>query len=348
MEAYALADLGGSENLTLAQNESAFAPSPAALTAGKEALSRAALYPDPDWRDLCRTIANIHAVDPARILCGVGSMDLISGLIRTFAGPGNEVLGTQYTYLFIAAATAQAQATFVRAAETEFSVSIDRVLEAITADTRIVFICNPANPTGTRIANSEIVRLRSMMPTDVILAIDQAYAEFDDQDHDCINALVERGDTVVLRTLSKSYGLAGARVGWGLFPEAIAAEVRKVLNSNNIPGVSLAMATAAMRDQAYMRDVVARTAAVRDRFADGLRAIGLGVPESHTNFVLIKFPDAGAAVIADRALRASGIVMRGLTGYGLPDCLRATIGPSEVMASALAILTETRRGRNAL
>ena len=340
MGAYALADLGGSQTISLAQNESAFPASPAAVAAGQAALVDPTLYPDPEWPDMRTAIAEVHELDPTRILCGVGSMELIGCLIRAFAGPGDQVLGTQYGYAFVASATTQAQAEYVAAPEVDLTVSVDAILAAVTPATRIVFVCNPGNPTGTLIPNSEILRLRAALPGDTLLVIDQAYAEFADQSNDPaeIFALADRGDTVITRTFSKAYGLAGARAGWGYFPPEIAGEVRKLLNPNNISIASQAAATAAMRDQAHMRDVVARTAAIRDRFSQECRELGLSVPESHTNFVLIRFASTTQAQRTDVALRAENLLMRGMGGYGLSDCLRTTICAPAVMDKARDVL----------
>ncbi|MEX0305581.1 MAG: histidinol-phosphate transaminase, partial [Leisingera sp.] len=247
MAPYALADLGGEGVISLAQNESAFAASPAAIAAGKAVLEQMPLYPDPEWPELRAAVAEVHGLDPAKILCGAGSMELIGCLIRAFAGPGDRVLGTDYGYAFVSSASAQVQADYVKARERELTVSVDDILAAVTPQTRIVFVCNPGNPTGTLIPNSEILRLRAGLSTDVLLVVDQAYAEFADADNDPaeVFALVDRGDTVVMRTLSKAYGLAGARAGWGYFPLEIAGEVRKLLNPNNISIPSQAMAAAA-------------------------------------------------------------------------------------------------------
>lgn len=341
MTGYALADLGDSRAVSLAQNESAFPPSPGALAAGQKALADNALYPDPDWHELRSAIAETYPVGAGTILCGAGSMELIGCLIRAFAGPEDSVAGTQYGYLFAATATQQSGATYLRAPESGLSVCIDSVLESVTETTRIVFICNPGNPTGTRIPNSELLRLRTSLPENVLLIIDQAYGEFDDQDHAPVFDLVHAGGTVVTRSLSKAYGLAGARVGWGAFPPAIGAEVRKLLNPNNVSMVSQAMANAALRDQGYMRDVVTQTAARRDTLRDRLRAAGFDVPPSATNFLLIRFASEAKAKAADAGLRAGGLILRNLEGYGLPDCLRATVGPEEAMIRLGDILEKT-------
>ncbi len=342
MSAFALANLGGHDWPTLAQNESAFPPSPRAIAAGQDAIARSHLYPDPDWTELREAIAQAYGVEPDLTLCGAGSMDLISCTIAAFAGPGEEVLGTSYAYNFVASAAARTGAVYVKAVEQDFAVSVDNILAAVTPATRIVFVCNPGNPTGTVIRNAELLRLRAGLRGDVLLVIDQAYGEFDDEDPRPVFALVARGDTVVLRTLSKAYGLAGARVGWGLFAPSVAAELRKMQNSNQVTTASLAMAVAAVRDQAYMRETVARTAGIRDRFAHDLRSAGYHVPESRTNFVLIGFSSTEAAQAAEKTLRGADIIVRGLSGYGLTDCLRATVGPQEIMDRALRILINLR------
>ncbi|MBT3143372.1 aminotransferase [Phaeobacter gallaeciensis] len=340
MGAYALADLGGANTISLAQNESAFAASPAAVAAGQAAIDQIPLYPDPEWSQLRTEIVNIHKLEPQMILCGAGSMELIGCLIRAYAGLGDHVLGTDYGYAFVASASAQVQAKYIKAHEINLTVSVDDILAAVDIQTRIVFLCNPGNPTGTVIPNSEILRLRHELPKDVLLVVDQAYAEFSDLTHDPadIFALVGRGDTVVVRTFSKAYGLAGTRVGWGYFPPDVANQVRKLLNPNNISIPSQAMATAAIRDQTHMRDVVTKTAKIRDQFASQCRDLGLIVPTSQTNFVLLRFASPEQAQQADKALRANNLLMRGMGGYALPDCLRATICESDIMDRALTVL----------
>jgi len=338
MAPYALADLGVPGTISLAQNESAFGPSPMALAAGVTALKDSALYPDPDWCDLRAAIADMHGLAADSILCGAGSMELIGALIRAYAGPGDTVLGTEHGYLFVATACQQAGADYVTVPEPGMQVDLGAILNAATPATRIVFLCNPGNPTGTRIENAEVLRLRAALPADILLAVDQAYGEFDDQPPEAIFALAGLGNTVVLRTFSKAYALAGARVGWGLFPTAIATETRKLLNPNNVSAVSQAMAAAAMRDRDHMQGIVAKTAAIRADFTLALREAGFAIPESHTNFVLIPFAGATTADAADKALRDGGFILRGMGGYGLPHCLRATVGAAEAMRDVARIL----------
>lgn len=345
MQPYALADTA-SALMSLAQNESCFPPAPAVLVAGRAALARGALYPDPDWHALRQAIAAVHRLDPGAILCGAGSMELIGALVRAFAGPGDEVLAPEYGYIYLATACRQAGCAYRTAPEAGFTVSVDALLAAAGPATRIVFVCNPGNPTGTRLPNAELLRLRAALPPDVLLVIDQAYGEFDDQDPAPIFALAGRGDTCVLRSFSKAYGLAGARCGWGLFPPAIGTEVRKLLNPNNVAAASQAMAAAAMEGEAYMRETVARTAAIRRAFTARLEAAGFKPPESHTNFVLIPFAGMAEAQAVDRALRQRGYLLRGMAGYGLGHCLRATViaeGPMLDVAEIIIAAVATHR-----
>ncbi|MEM6482380.1 MAG: histidinol-phosphate transaminase, partial [Pseudomonadota bacterium] len=212
MAAYALSDPAPEGWTSLNQNESAFGPSPAALEAASLSSSMAALYPDPDWTDLREAIASVHDVQKDQIMCGAGSMELIAALIRAFVGPGDNVVGSQYGYLFVDTACQQVGAQHLRAAETDLTVSIEALGKAVNPSTRIVFLCNPGNPTGTRIANDSILKLREALPPEVILVIDQAYGEFDTQCARPVFDLVGASNTVVLRTFSKAYALAGARV----------------------------------------------------------------------------------------------------------------------------------------
>jgi histidinol-phosphate/aromatic aminotransferase/cobyric acid decarboxylase-like protein len=217
---YALADLSappGKRLISLAQNESALPPSPGAMEAARAALTDARLYPDPDWCELREAIAWVHGLDPASILCGCGSMELIGALAAAYLGPGNRALTTAYGYLFFRTAARLAGAEIDLAPETGLTVDIDALLGAVRPYTRIVFVANPGNPTGTRITRADLLRLRDRLPGDVLLVIDEAYGEFADMPGEAMFDLAARGDTVVLRTFSKVYGLAAMRVGWGCF-----------------------------------------------------------------------------------------------------------------------------------
>lgn len=335
--AYPLANLGGGARVvSLAQNESACPPSPAAVAAGAAAMTAAALYPDPDCTELRSAIAGVHALPERQILCGAGSMDLIAAIARTYLAPGDRALMSAYGYMYFATAARLAGARVDLAREENLTVDVAALLAGVTRDTRVVFVANPGNPTGTRIGQAELLALRAGLPGDVLLIVDEAYAEF--APPASAFDLVSGGDTVVLRSFSKAYGLAGMRVGWGYFPDAILSEVQKTMPPNGLTAPSLAAAAAAMRDQRWMQVTVATTTARRERFCDRLRRAGLDVPASHANFALIGFGSAALTVRVDAALRREGIVLRGMASYGLPDRLRATIGAEDDMTRAAAII----------
>ena len=344
MAPYAVANLSVREGLpliSLAQNESLRPPSPRAIAAGQQALKTGALYPDPDYPELRAAIAAQHGVDEELILCGAGSMELITCITQAFAGPGRRVLSSQYGYALFSNSAEKVMAPDDVAEEENLTVSVDRLLEAVTPETTLLFVANPGNPTGTRLPNAELVRLRAALPEHVILVVDEAYGEFadgDDAPQTPLTPLVEQGRTIILRTFSKAYGLAAARAGWGLFPPQLGGEVRKLIIPSSISETSAAMAVAAMRDQAYMRETCDLTAQLRKAFIEKLGQQGLTCIDSHTNFVLLEFADAAQVKSVDGALRQSGYVARGMAGYGLGHCLRITIARQEHMQKVADIL----------
>lgn len=341
MSPYALAELNapaGKRLVSLSQNESLLPPSPLAITAAAKAMSDAQLYPDPDWSALREVLADLHDIASEDILCGNGSMELIASLTQAFANSQNAVLAPVHAYPFFRTAAQLAQARFDTAAEENGHVSVDALLDAVQPDTRLVFVANPGNPTGTRISRDDLRRLREGLRQDILLVIDEAYGEFADHLEAPMFDLAAHGDTVVLRTFSKAYGLAGMRVGWGVFPSQIAKQVRKVMNPNNISVADQAAACAAVPDQAYMRATCLLTAQLRDRFIGQLRAAGFDVAESFTNFALIRFDSPEAAKRADIALRAEGVFLRAQGGAGLADCLRVTVGQEDDMNTAATLL----------
>lgn len=346
MAVYALADLNvpdGKRPVSLSQNESLRPPSPHVAEALARGASAPQLYPDPDWTALREAIAHTHKLTAVNILCGNGSLDLIGCLARAYLDAGCAALAPAHAYPFFRTATQMTGARFDTAPEANATVDVDALLTHVTPETRIVFVANPGNPTGTRISRAELVRLREGLRDDVLLVIDEAYGEFADHLDERMFDLVDRGDTVVLRTFSKAYGLAGMRVGWGLFPPAIATETRKVMNPNNVALSGQMAALAALEDQVYMRETCALTAGLRSAFTARLRSAGLDVRDSFTNFVLIGFGSPEAAQRADEALRGEGVFLRPQGGAGLPECLRATISVADDMDLAASLLENWAR-----
>ncbi|MFC3612147.1 pyridoxal phosphate-dependent aminotransferase [Lutimaribacter marinistellae] len=347
MAAYALADMqppDGKPLVSLAQNESLRPPSPAARVAAMRALDHGEHYPDPDWTALRHAIAECHDIEPEGILCGSGSLDLIGAIARVYAGSGRAALAPAHAYPFFRTATEMAGARFDTAPERDLTVDTEALLAAVRPDTSVVFVANPGNPTGTRIGKDALRELRAGLRDDILLVIDEAYGEFADHlDARCFD-MVSSGATVVLRTMSKAYGMAGHRVGWGLFPVPVAQEIRKVVNPNNISAASQAAAVAAIRDHDYMQETCALTAAGRKAAWERLRDAGFEVVEGHTNFLLLDCGDGESARAMDHALRAQGIFLRQQAGAGLPQMLRLTIGPEGAMEKALTLIERLAQG----
>ena len=341
MQPYALARMKPPEGkalVSLSQNESLRAPSPMAVEAAARAMHDAALYPDPDWIELREALSDLHAICADNILCGSGSLDLIGCLARVFAAPDRAVLAPAHAYPFFRTAAQMVGARFDTAPEDETTFSVDALLNALQPDTALAFVANPGNPTGTRVPQSELRRLRKTLPESVLLIIDEAYAEFADSEGEALFDMVEQGGTVILRTFSKAYGLAGCRVGWGVFPPEVAGELRKVINPNNVTAPAQAAALAALGDQGYMHETCTLTSELREVMAARLRQAGFCVRPSFTNFLLIELKDAEAAMRAEAALQDEGIFLRPQGGAGLPHALRMTIGPVGATNDAVSLL----------
>jgi histidinol-phosphate aminotransferase len=330
MSAYALADMSvpdGVEAICLAQNEHAYPPAPSVLQAIAKASENAHLYPDSDWNELRQAIALVHRLNPDNILCGSGSMELMLALTLAYLDTDDRVLLTEHGYLFMRTLIQLNEAKLDIAPETDLHIDIDAVLEMVKHDTRLVFIVNPGNPTGTIIHNDEIRRLRESLPADCLLVVDEAYAEYCRLGfHAPLFDLIERGDTIIFRTFSKIYGLAGMRVGWGYFPQDILVQVRKTLNPSNVTVTSQAAARAAMLDQETMSAARQAIALQRNRLSQSISELSFDVVPGETNFVLVQFDSEDKANRVDKFLRSKGIIVRPMGGYGLKHCLRITIG----------------------
>lgn len=341
MAPYALARLdrgSGIPLVSLSQNESIRPPSPDVAQAVAAAVGGAQLYPDPEWRELRAALSAVHDIAPEGLLCSNGSMELIRALAEGFAGPAAAVLAPAHAYPFFRSVAQMANARFDAAPEDGVTASVDALLDRVRDDTGVVFLANPGNPTGTRIPKVELTRLREGLRSDILLVVDEAYGEFSDHLGERCFDMTGDGATIVLRTFSKAYGMAGFRVGWGVFPDGIAAELRKVMNPNCVTHVSQAAAIAAVQDQAYMHETCALTARFRDLALQDLLAAGQVVLPSHTNFLLLDMGDAETAIAADAALRSRGVLLRRQAGAGLPHMLRMTIAMPDAMERCISAL----------
>ncbi len=336
--------LEGHKNpIKLASNESALGPSPRAVEAYRKAADGINLYPDGASEALREAIGARHGLDPARVVCGNGSDELISLLARAYAGPGDEVIFTEHGFAMYPIATRAAGATPSVAPEVDLRASIDAMLERVTKKTKLVFIATPNNPTGSYVPAEELRRLRAGLPEPVVLVIDAAYAEYVTRnDYSPGVELVDGGDnTVMLRTFSKIYALAGLRLGWAYAPANIADVLNRVRNPFNVTVPAQAAGIAALEDVAYLDSVREHNAEWLPWFAERLAKLGLEPHPSVGNFVLVRFPkgkhDADAA---NAFLNARGIIPRQVANYGLPECLRITVGREDELRAVIAALTE--------
>ncbi|MFQ6016707.1 MAG: pyridoxal phosphate-dependent aminotransferase, partial [Kiloniellaceae bacterium] len=317
---------GRNRVIRLASNENPLGPSPqaiAAYAAMREELHR---YPDGTARALRETIARTEALDAARIVCGAGSDELIALLVRGYAGPGDEVLHSEHGFLMYSIAAKAAGATPVAAPEHRLTADVDALLARVTAKSRLVFLANPNNPTGSYLSETLLRRLREGLPEHVLLVIDAAYAEYvTAKDYASGGALVEGFDNLVMtRTFSKVHGLAALRLGWAYCPPAVADVLNRLRGPFNVAQAAQAAGVAALGDRGHVERSYRHNARWLAWFAEAVAAMGLEPYPSVGNFVLVRFPEdpACSADAARDYLRDRGILVRGVAAYGLPDCLR--------------------------
>lgn len=324
--------------IRLASNEGALGASPKAVAAYQTQADALYRYPDGGATDLRRTLGHRHGLDPSRIVCGNGSDELISLLVKCYAGAGNEVLYSAHGFLMYKLAAQAAGATPVAAPETDLRTDVDALLARVTSRTRLVFVANPNNPTGSYITADELTRLRDGLPDDVLLVIDAAYAEYVTRnDYIDGSALVDRApNTVMLRTFSKIYGLAALRLGWAYCPAPVADVLNRVRGPFNVTAPAQAAAIAAMEDVAFVDASRAHNETWREWTAERLSELGLTVHPSVGNFLLVDF--AGQARDAETVrlcLKDRGVLVRQMGAYGLPTCLRVSIGTEAEMRDAV-------------
>lgn len=330
--------------IKLSSNENPFGPSPKAIAAMKAAAEKAHLYPDGGSHELRRAIGKVHDIDPAQIVCGAGSDELIALISQAYAGQGDEILYNEFGFLMYPISARRAGAKPVIAPEKNYCVDIDSVLAKVTGKTKIVFLASPNNPTGSYITKREFARLRNGLPDNVLLVIDAAYAEYvTKDDYEPGTSLVEAGNnTVMLRTFSKLYGLASLRLGWAYAPEGIIDVLNRVRGPFNVSGMSQAAGVAAMEDQEYVKKVRDHNSKWLDKLTVELSKIGLKVFPSAANFVLVEFPENSGktAQDADNFLKDNAIIGRRMEAYGLPRCLRFSIGLEQENGALIKALSE--------
>ncbi|MCT7377327.1 histidinol-phosphate transaminase [Chelativorans salis] len=332
----------------LSSNETPLGPSPAALEAIQAAGRHVELYPDGSATKLREAIAEAHGLNPANILCSNGSDELLGLLAQTYLKPGDEGVFSEHGFLVYRIQILAAGATPVVAKETDERADVDALLAVVTERTKIVFLANPNNPTGTYLPVDEVRRLRAGLPKHVLLVLDAAYAEYVRRnDYEAGIELVSSSDNVVMtRTFSKIYGLAGLRVGWMYAPTHVIDAVNRVRGPFNINALGIEAGAAAIRDKAHVEQAVAHNETWRVWLTEELTKLGLRVTPSIGNFLLIHFAedDGKTAAEADTFLTARGFVLRRVTAYGFPNALRMTVGPEEANRGVVSALAEFLNG----
>lgn len=335
---------GVSDVVKLSSNENPYGASRRALDMFRQAAGQLHLYPSTDHAELREAIGDVHKMDPDQIICGVGSDEIISFLCYAYAGPGDEVVYTEHGFGMYKISALAAGATPVKAPERERVVDVDLILEAVTEKTRLVFFANPANPTGTMVAEAEIARLADALPDHVLLVLDGAYAEYVDS-FDAGRAMIDARENVFMtRTFSKIYGLGGLRVGWGYGPKDIIDTLNRLRGPFNLSGPALATAEAAMRDQAFVARCRSENTRLRAYLRGELAKLGVASDDAFGNFILARFGSPEEAAACDAHLKANGLIVRMVVGYGFPEALRITIG-DEVACKRVAASIAAFKGQ---
>ena len=339
---------GGLEPIKLSSNENPLGASPTAVAAFKAAADSLERYPDGSATELREAIARVHGLNPDRIVCGAGSDELLNLLAHAYLEPGDETIFTEHGFLVYRIATLGCGAKPVVAPEKDLHTDVDAILARVTAKTKIVFIANPNNPTGTYIPFDEIRRLRQGLPDHVLLVLDAAYSEYVRRnDYEAgIELVATTGNTVMTRTFSKIHGLAALRLGWAYCPEAVADVLNRIRGPFNVSAPAIAAGVAALGDRGHVETSVAHNEKWLPWLTAELEKLGLAVTPSVANFLLVHFPkergrDADAA---NAFLQSRAIIVRRMGAYGLPGALRITIGTESENRAVVEALTAFMAG----
>ena len=321
------ASVAGMTNVVkLSSNENPFGPSDRAREAFQRSVHTLHRYPSTDHAALHQAIAETHGLDAGRIICGAGSGEILALLCQAYAGPRDEVVFPEHGFLMYPIYVMAAGATPVEVAERERTIDVDAILAACNRRTKLVYIANPSNPTGTMISAAEVARLADGLPPQAILVLDGAYAEFVEGYDGGLSLVEARSNVVMTRTFSKIYGLGGLRIGWGYGPKDIIDVLNRIRGPFNLSSTQLEVAEAAVRDQDHVARCRTDNARMRHWLAVALAELGVPSDTSMANFILARFASPEEAEACDAFLQAQGLIVRRVSSYKLPHCLRITIG----------------------
>jgi len=340
---------GGRPPIKLSSNETPLGPSPKAIAAFRDVAANLERYPDGSASALRSAIARKYGLDASRIVCGAGSDELLTLVAHGYLGQGDEGLFTEHGFLVYRIAIQASGATPVVAPETNLTADVDALLAKVTARTKVVFLANPNNPTGTYIPIDEVRRLRAGLPPHVLLVLDAAYAEYvRANDYEAgLELVATTENTVMTRTFSKIYGLAALRVGWAYCPEGVADALNRIRGPFNLSTPAIRAGVAAIEDAAHMETAVAHNSRWLPWLKTEFEKLGLGVTPSVANFLLLHFPkNAGkSARDADAFLKSRSMILRRVDAYGFAHALRVTVGTEAENRAVVDALAQFMRGQ---
>ena len=322
-----LANIDGQSNVVkLSSNENPSGPSDAAMAAFRRTSFDLHRYPSSDHGSLRQAIGSVFDLDPKRIICGVGSDEVLGMIAHAYVGPEDDVIFTEHGFALYRNWALATGARPVEVREQNRVTDVDAILDACSENTKLIFIANPNNPTGTMISEAEITHLADHMPKHALLVLDGAYADYV-EGYDGGSKLAEsRHNVLMTRTFSKLYGLGGMRVGWGYGPKNIIDNLNRIRGPFNLSAAALATAEAAVLDRAYVKKCRDENNRLRAWLAEALAKHGVPSDTSLTNFILARFPSQEEAEDCDDFLKSEGLIVRRVGGYNLPTCLRITVG----------------------
>ena len=332
---------GLSSVIKLSSNENPFGTSIKASNAYRQASENLNRYPIGSSERLIDGISEIHNLNYKKIICGSGSDELIKLISYAFLNEGDEAVISEFGFIMYKISTLGAGATPVIAKETDYTTNIDSYIKAVTDKTKICFIANPNNPTGTYISKEEIIRLRNSIPQDIIIVIDSAYAEYIEQEDYCDGSdLVDNYNNIImLRTFSKIYALAALRLGWAYASEEILDILNRIRPPFNVNLAAQAAGLAALYDRDFIQHCVKQNHDIKDFMTEALKHNGLKPIKSYGNFLLVKFDDdKKTAEKANDFLLGQGIITRPVGNYGINDCLRISVGNEEEVKTLIRTL----------
>ncbi|GLQ05306.1 histidinol-phosphate transaminase [Sneathiella chinensis] len=334
---------GATKVAKLSSNETPLGASPKARAAIRDLGDSLQFYPDGGSRALAEAIAEVHGLDASRLVCGNGSDEILSLIASAYAGEGDEVLFSEHGFLVYELAALANGAVPVKAPETDLTTDVDALLAAVTDKTKILYLANPNNPTGTYIPFSEIERLHAGLRGDIVLVLDAAYAEYvRAEDYAAGESLVERSSNVIMtRTFSKIYGLAALRIGWGYGSPEIIDVLHRIRGPFNTNALAQIAGIEAVRDQEFVEQARQHNDKWIPILTQSLRGMGLKVPSSVGNFVLMDFAETGkSASDAEQFLNKRGLILRSVASYGLDSCLRMSVGTDDENRAVIDSLRE--------